>query len=118
MSVLILSIPKYTLSFSGAKLLTIKSSPFKINFVSFGILFVNMLDINSVWAFLIKESLNKFVHTKYVGFTYGYTLIELLSSISNTAKSFFWFPDSFAPFINVDAIPEFVFDPNWLSIKS
>ena len=111
-SVSSLFIPKYTLSLSGAKLLTIKSSPFNINLVSLGILLVSILEINSVCAFLIKESLNKFVHIKYVGFIKGYILIELLSSISNTAISFFCLPDSFAPFIKVEAIPEFVFEPN------
>ena len=89
----------------------IKSSPFKINVVSFGMLLFNMFDINSVCAFLIIESRNKFVHIKYVGFTYGYIFIELLSSISSIARSFLWFPFKFASFINVDAIPEFVFEP-------
>ena len=45
---------------------------------------MRLLEINSVCAFLIKESLNRFVHIKYVGFIKGYILIELLSSISNT----------------------------------
>ena len=101
-----------------AKLLTIKSSPFRISFVSFGILFVNIFDINSVCAFLFSESLNKFVHTRYVGVTYGYIFTALLSSISNTAKSFFCLPSKLAPSIKVEASPELIFEPKWLSINS
>ena len=105
------AILKHTLSFFGAILLEIKSSAFTINLVFSGIYFVKISDINPVCAFLIKESLNKFVQTKYVGVKYGYTLGALLSSISKTAKSFFAFPFTFTPEINAVVIPEFMLEP-------
>ena len=115
-SVSSLSIPKYTLSFSGAIFPEIKSSPFKISFVSFGIYFVSISAMNSAWAFLSIESRNKFVQTKYVGVKYGYTLFALLSSTSNTAICFLVLPLRFAPFINAVATPDATLDPNLLSI--
>ena len=114
-SVSSLSIPKYTLLFPSAKWHDIKSSPFKISFVSFGIYLFNIPAINSEWAFLIIESLNKFVQIRYVGVKYGYTLLALRSSISNTAIFFLVFPKRLAPLINVVATPEFTFDPKLLS---
>ena len=117
-SVCSLSIPKYILLFSGAILLAIKSSPFSIRVVSFGMYLVRIPEINSVCAFRISESLNKFVHTKYVGVKYGYTFGALLSSTSNTAKSFFAFPIRFAPLIRVVVIPASMFEPYLLSINT
>ena len=58
---------------------------------------LNIPEMNSVCACLINESLKIFVHTRYVGVTYGNIFLVLLSSISSTAKSFFAFPNIVDP---------------------
>ena len=107
-----LSIPKNILVFDLVPSLElIGSSAFNIRIVSSGRPLFIMLDINSGWAFLFIESLNRFVHNTYVGLIYGYILIDDLSSTSNTAISNFALFDIFVPFTKLLAIPASMFDP-------
>ena len=115
LSVSNLSIAKYVFSFVVPNELEIKSSAFKINLVSTGKFLFIMFNINSGCAFLLMESLNKLVQTRYVGLTYGNTFGELLSSISNTAISYLVLFLIFTPDIKAAAIPASILDPNLLS---
>ena len=67
-------------------------------------------------AFLFSESLERLLHTRYVGVIYLKIWIVLLSSISNTAISFVFFPVIVLLFTKLAAIPVFIFEPYLLLI--